>query len=130
MKSKTVFEGYCSIVCVLSLMAMVFLLGKTLLNTYYYFNPEAAYPPAYKVIESQAKFKLPKFEVPEGCPDLLTETPEERLVRKKRRYDYDIQSIRDQTAHQIRSSLVYLILLFTTLFGHIILLKGSNAKNT
>ncbi len=130
MKFRTVFEGYCSLVCVLSLIVMVFLLGKTLLNTYYYFDPGAAYPPAYKLIESHSEFKLPKFEVLEGCPDLLVETPEDRLARKKRRYDYDIQSIKDQTAHQIRLSSVYLVLLFMTFFGHIFLAKKSDAKHT
>jgi hypothetical protein len=128
MNLRTVFEGYCSIVCFLSLSIMIFLLGKTLLNSYYYLSPETLYPPAYKTIEQE--FKLPKFDIPEGCPDLLRETPEQRSAHKKRRYDYEIQSIQNQAAHQVRSSLVYLVLLLLSFFGHLLLAKKSNAKNT
>jgi hypothetical protein len=107
---------------------MIFLLGKTLLNSYYYLSPETLYPPGYKTLEQE--FKLPKFDIPEGCPDLLRETPEQRSAYKKRRYDYEIQSIQNQAAHQVRSSLVYLVLLLLSFFGHLLLAKKSNAKNT
>ena len=130
MKFRTIFDGYCAVACLISLAVIVFLLGNTLLNTYYYLSPESAYPPAYKIIESENEFKLPKFEIPEGCPDLLQETDEQRLIRKKKRYDYEIHSLRHQAIHQIRSSLVYLVLLFIVFFVHLSLVRNSNAKNT
>jgi len=115
MKSKTIFEGYCSLVCILSLPIMVYLLGQVLISSYYVISPKSGLAANF-TIESQVTFKLPKFEVPEGCPNLLEQTPEDFYAQKKRMYDTEVLHISHSAKHRIRSLLIYLVILVVVFF--------------
>ena len=129
MKFRTIFESYCSLVSILSLPFTVYFLVHLLINSYYILNPKAAFSADFTV-NSQVSFKLPKFKVPEGCPSITPDTEEEFQAQKKRQYDIEVLNVKYFAKHEVRSSVIYLLLLLMIFFGHLFLLIRSNAKNT
>jgi len=124
-KIRSIFEGYCVLVCVLTLPVLIYVVARVLLSTYYYSNPEASLHHSIK-IEAQVPMK---FKMPGEC-EFVQETPEEHLAQQVKMYNYHLNDAAQINLRVIETYSIFSVLLLLTFFGHLKLASNINAKNT
>jgi hypothetical protein len=124
MKTRSNFEGYCVLICVLTLPVLIYALAKVLLSTYYYLNPESSLHHSI-TIEVQVPMK---FKMPSEC-ELVQQAPEEHLAEQVRMYNNHLNDAARINLRVIETYSIFLVLLLLTFFGHLKLVSNINAKN-
>ena len=123
LKGRTTFEIYCSLVCVISLGLAVFVAGNVLLNTYYFFYPDAGLHPSYRMdYESPIMIEFPPgYELPERSAEQI-------YAEKNRQYMTNIRDAEFHYSYLARQYSMYLLLLISVFIGHVKLLKSSSGR--